>query len=176
LKTQREGEGLKPVWKEFKIEEIFTISTGKRLTQADMKKGKKPFIGASDSNNGITAFVSNSNASQDKNVLGVNYNGSIVESFYHPYQCIFSDDVKRFKIKNRAGDKYLYLFLKQEILKQKEKYQYGYKFNETRMRNQTIVLSSTEFEQPNYDYMRNYMRKIETKLLARYVKYVEIIL
>ena len=34
--------------------------------------------------NGITNFVSNSNDSLDSNVLGVNYNGSIVENFYHP--------------------------------------------------------------------------------------------
>ena len=35
----------------------------------------------------------------DKNVLGVNYNGSVVESFYQPYECIFSEDVKRISFK-----------------------------------------------------------------------------
>ena len=35
----------------------------------------------------------------DKNVLGVNYNGSVVENFYHPYECIFSEDVKRISFK-----------------------------------------------------------------------------
>ncbi len=54
-----------------------------------MKKGNKPFIGATDSNNGITAFVSNTNTSEDSNILGVNYNGSVVDNFYHPYKAIF---------------------------------------------------------------------------------------
>lgn len=50
-----------------------------------MIKGQKPFIGASDSNNGVTAFVKNTNTSEDRNVLGVNYNGSVVENFYQKF-------------------------------------------------------------------------------------------
>lgn len=86
-------------WKNFFIEDELTIKSGKRLTKADMKPGKIPFVGASDSNNGITAFVSNENESTDQNILGVNYNGSVVETFYHPYKATFSDDVKRIGIK-----------------------------------------------------------------------------
>jgi type I restriction-modification system DNA methylase subunit len=39
-------------WKKFKLEDIFCIKKGKRLTKADMINGKTPFIGAIDSNNG----------------------------------------------------------------------------------------------------------------------------
>ena len=124
-------------WKEFFLDEICNINSGVRLTKANMNEGKMPFIGATDSNNGITNFVSNTNKSLDKNVLGVNYNGSVVENFYHPYECIFSDDVKRVSFKDEQGqNKYCYLFLKQMILQQKEKYRYAYKFNGDRMARQ----------------------------------------
>ena len=103
-------------WKEFRICDIFIIKAGKRLTKSDMTSGNKPFIGATDNNNGITEFVSNTNVSEDCNVLGVNYNGSVVENFYHPYTCIFSDDVKRFQTKQVQGNKYIYLFMKTVIL------------------------------------------------------------
>ena len=116
-------------WKEFRLEDIFTIDPGVRLTTANMTMGKRPFIGATDSNNGITAFVDNTNKSLDSNVLGVNYNGSVVENFYHPYEAIFSDDVKRLHLKEVENNKYICLFIKQSLLKQKAKYQYGYKFN-----------------------------------------------
>ena len=96
-------------WKEFFIQDIFYIRPGKRLTKSQMLKGSKPFVGATEFNNGVTAFVSNANLSEDRNVLGVNYNGSVVENFYHPYTCIFSDDVKRFRIKNHEGNVYTYL-------------------------------------------------------------------
>ena len=64
-------------WKEFFLDEICNINSGVRLTKANMNEGKMPFIGATDSNNGITNFVSNTNKSLDKNVLGINYNGSV---------------------------------------------------------------------------------------------------
>lgn len=145
-------------WKEFYIKDIFFINPGKRLTKTNMIDGNKPFIGATDSNNGVTAFVSNSNISEDRNVLGVNYNGSVVESFYHPYSCLFSDDVKRFKLKAISGTKYHYLFFKTVILQQKCKYAYGYKFNEQRMQKQMILLPVTNSGTPDYDFMEQYIK------------------
>lgn len=152
-------------WKEFKIEDIFNISPGKRLTKSDMKSGDLPFIGATDSNNGITNFVSNTNTSLDSNVLGVNYNGSVVENFYHPYECIFSDDVKRLSFKDREGNKYLYLFFKTIILQQKEKYRYGYKFNEDRMKRQSILVPVDTNGEPNWEFIENFMKAIEKEVL-----------
>lgn len=155
---------------EFEIEKIFNLNSGKRLTKADMIKGDKPFIGATDSNNGITEFVSNTNSSEDSNVLGVNYNGSVVENFYHPYTAIFSDDVKRLSFKEIQGNKHLFLFVKTQILKQKVKYQYGYKFNGSRMRKQKIMLPINSEKEPDYEYMENYMKKLEYIKLTEYLK------
>ena len=138
-----------------------------------MHRGLRPFIGASDSNNGITAFVSNENASLGSEVLGVNYNGSVVETFYHPYECIFSDDVKRFSLKNHNGNRFIYLFLKSAILKQQPKYQYGYKFNEARMQRQKLLLPATNDGNPDYEYMEAYTRNIEARQLSRYVAYLK---
>ena len=158
-------------WDEFFIEDISTIKPGKRLTKANMTHGVKPFIGSSDSNNGITEFVSNTNASEDSNVLGVNYNGSVVENFYHPYKAIFTDDVKRLSLKDAEGNKYLYLFLKNAILKQKGKYQYAYKFNEKRLKRQKIMLPVSGNCQPDYDYMEQYIKALLQKKKEEYKEY-----
>ena len=155
-------------WKDFFIGEIFKIKSGVRLTKDNMHAGNIPFVGASDSNNGITAWVANKNMSLDKNVLGVNYNGSVVESFYHPYEAIFSDDVKRFHLKEHANDKYILLFIKNAILQQKQKFQYGYKFNAGRMESQKIMLPVDEDGNPDWEYMEKFMRAQENLLLRRY--------
>ncbi len=160
-------------WKEFYIKDIFFISPGKRLTKSNMIDGNKPFIGATDSNNGVTAFVSNSNISEDRNVLGVNYNGSVVENFYHPYSCLFSDDVKRFKLKAISGTKYHYLFFKTIILQQKCKYAYGYKFNEQRMQKQMILLPVTNSGTPDYDFMEQYIKEREQKITQNYISFTD---
>jgi len=148
-------------WKPFTLDEIFIIKPGIRLTKADMRHGNTPFAGASDSNNGITEFVANSNASLDANVLGVNYNGSVVHNFYHPYKTLFSDDVKRFTFKMVSGNRFLYLFAKTLIFKQREKYAYGYKFNEQRMRRQSILLPVNAAGMPDYPVMEQFMLYLE---------------
>ena len=171
-------------WQNFLLRDIFDIYAGKRLTKADMKKGNRPFIGATDSNNGITEWVSNTNDSMDSNVLGVNYNGSVGETFYHPYECIFSDDVKRLHLKQSLSaaqgqgvsvaskeNKYIMLYLKTAILQQKVKYAYGYKFNESRMLKQSILLPATPENTPDWDYMESYMRSLESQQLVNVLNY-----
>lgn len=155
-------------WKEFFIEDIFKIKSGKRLTKADMVSGNIPFIGATDSTNGITEFIANTNSSLDKNVLGVNYNGSVVYNFYHSYEAVFSDDVKRLSFKETKGNKYSFLFVKTLILQQKSKYEYGYKFNGERMKRQKILLPVNSTGKPDYIFMANYMRQKEKQLLSQY--------
>lgn len=160
-------------WKEFWIEDIVEIKSGVRLTKADQATGKRPFIGSSDNNNGVTGFVSNVNNSLDKNLLGVNYNGSVVDNFYHPYECIFSDDVKRLKFKDKiAQNKYCYLFLKQSILKQKSKYAYGYKFNAARMKRQKIMLPINTKGIIDYDFIKKYMVIQEIKEIYQIIHYL----
>ena len=160
-------------WAAFAIQDICEIHSGVRLTKQDMQEGKIPFVGASDSNNGITAFIANKNASLDKDVLGVNYNGSVVENFYHPYECLFSDDVKRLKIKSKQAGKYAYLFLKTMILKQKSKYQYGYKFNAARMTKQKILLLVDTDGRPDWQEVERFMRKLELRKIIDYLNHLE---
>lgn len=160
-------------WKTFLIRDVLTISAGKRLTKADMQIGNRPFIGATDSfiNNGITEWVNNTNESIDQNLLGVNYNGSVGEVFYHPYECIFSDDVKRLHLKDLPDSKYIMLFIKTAIVQQKVKYAYGYKFNEQRMLKQPIMLPITSDGTPDWKYMDSYMRHIESQQILKYLQH-----
>ena len=161
-------------WKAFKIEDVFEIKSGVRLTKKAQQTGKIPFIGASDSNNGITSFVSNRNSSTDKNVLGVNYNGSVVHSFYHPYTCVFSDDVKRLHLKEKSyANREVYLFIKQMIFTQKVKYAYGYKFNAERMRRQPILLPTSSSDKPDFMFMQNFILQEEAKLYKKIIERFE---
>lgn len=153
-------------WKEFFLEDVVIINSGKRLTKADMQLGNMPFIGASEANNGITMFTSSSNESLDSNVLGVNYNGSVGFSFYHPYKALFSDDVKRVKwIDETHNNRYTLLFLSTAIRQQKDKYAYGYKFNAQRMKRQKVLLPVTKEGLLDWEFMEDYMKTKEQQIL-----------
>lgn len=161
-------------WKPFFIggkNGLFEIYSGKRLTASNMNDGGCPFIGATDSNNGITNWVSNKNETYDSNVLGVNYNGSVVENFYHPYYCIFSDDVKRLHLRNYEDNPFVLLFFSRLILMQKAKYTYGYKFNGARMNRQKILVPITSGGNPDYDYMEKYSKNLMRKKIQSYIDY-----
>ena len=161
-------------WEPRAIQEVFTISPGKRLESRNREPGKRPFIGALDNSNGVVQFVSDTNESLDCNVLGVNYNGNGMGiGFYHPYECVFSDDVKRFHLKNTEDCKELALFTKALIAKQRDKFGYLYKFNAKRMAATSILLPVTASGEPDYEYMAEYTRQKRNAMLAKYRAYVE---
>ena len=160
-------------WDAFLISDVFEILPGKRLVAADSTPGKRPFIGALDNSNGVARFVNDTNVSLDKNVLGVNYNGNgMVIGFYHPYECIFSDDVKRFHLKNHKDDAFVLLFMKVAILQQKSKFGYLYKFNAERMANTRIMLPVTDDGTPDYEYMEQYAKNLMLRKYKQYLAYL----
>jgi len=155
------------------ISDVFDILPGKRLVSSDSKDGDRPFIGALDNSNGVARFVSDTNASLDRNVLGVNYNGNgMVIGFYHPYECIFSDDVKRFHLKGYDDDMYVLLFMKTVILMQKQKFGYLYKFNADRMSHTSILLPITVDGEPDYDFMESFGRRMMQSKYNQYLAYL----
>lgn len=155
--------------------DVLRIANGVRLTKADMAIGKRPFIGASEACNGVTGFVGNANSSIDKEVLGVNYNGSVGFSFYHPYEALFSDDVKRVRWKDEdANNKYTLLYLSAAIAQQRGKYAYGYKFNAQRMKRQIVMLPSLPDGTLDYSYMEQTMRVMEYDTINTYLHSITI--
>ena len=161
-------------WEAAEIKDVFTIGSGVRLESRNRSSGRRPFIGALDNSNGVVQFVDDINASLDSNVLGVNYNGNGMGiGFYHPYECIFSDDVKRFHLKDADDTTETLLFVKALIEKQRSKFGYLYKFNAKRMAATSIMLPVIDSGEPDYEYMSEYVQKCRKILLAKYRAYVE---
>lgn len=158
----------------FFMEDILHIANGVRLTKADMTIGNCPFVGASEVCNGITEFIDNTNASIEKEVLGVNYNGSVGFSFYHPYEALFSDDVKRVRWKaNKHNNRHTLLFLSTAIACQRRKFAYGYKFNTQRMRRQKILLPVESDGSLHWQYIQESMEKAETDCILAYLRTIK---
>jgi len=144
-------------WKSFRYGDLFEIRKGKRLTKEDMVAGAIPFIGATDSDNGITAFVGNDENLHDGNTITVSYNGSIAESFYQPVPFVASDDVNVLEPKFGL-DKYIGLFLCTLIRREKYRYNYGRKWHAEKMRESRIRLPVKADGQPDWPLMRDYVR------------------
>ena len=159
-------------WDEFVLDDIFTVGAGKRLETRNKIEGMRPFIGATDNGNGVTGFVGNDNASKDSNVLGVNYDGAPCIAFYHPYECIFTDSVKRLHLKNQEDNKFVLLFFTSIFAMQRVKYSYGYKFKEKRMHRQKLMLPVDDKGKPDYAYMTHYSTEMRGGMLMRYKNFI----
>lgn len=160
-------------WHEFPLDDVFTVGAGKRLETRNKIPGTRPFVGATDNGNGVTGFVGNDNVSKDNNVLGVNYNGAPCIAFYHPYECIFTDDVKRLHLRNYKDNIFVLLFFTSVFAQQRSKYSYGYKFNEQRMLRQKLMLPVNDSGEPDYEYMEQYSQNMMLKKYKQYLAYMD---
>ncbi len=154
-------------WGEFFIEDIAEILSGKDIYGSERIKGNTPYISATANNNGIGHFVGNDNPTKESGCLSVNRNGSVGYSFYHPYNALFSNDCRKLRLK--SSNKHVGIFISQQITRQKGKYGYGYKMGTARLKRQKIMLPVNDQNEPDYNYMENYMKQLEYKKLNEYL-------
>jgi type I restriction enzyme M protein len=156
-------------WSDFFIEDIAEIISGKDIYEAERSYGETPYISSTAQNNGIGHFVGNINGTLEKNCLSVNRNGSVGYSFYHPYKGLFSNDCRKLRPKYKS--KYVGLFLANQIARQREKYNYGYKMGTARLKRQKIMLPVSKLGEPCYAYMEQYMINLEYKKRKNYLDF-----
>lgn len=145
-------------WKWFRYDQIFEIKKGKRLTKADMVDGDIPYIGATDSNNGITARVSNSEHLHSANTITVSYNGSIAEAYYQTKMFWATDDVNVLYPKFEMTP-FSALFLTTIINKEKYRFNYGRKWDKELMQVSKIKLPIDKTDNPDWQWIEKYVKE-----------------
>lgn len=155
-------------WGEFSIDSIANIKSGCDWEVYNRRSGLVPFIGASSLNNGVTDFVEISGKEKyvDNGVIGVNRNGSVGYAFYHPYNAYFSGDTRFLEIIKYKNNRFVNQFILTAILKQKDKYAYGYKMGTDRIKRQFIKLP-VKNGVPDFEFMEQYMKRIENIVIQR---------
>ena len=165
-------------WKWFRYDEIFEIKKGffnKKPEESGF--GTIPFIGATDSNNGVTSWYtideidSTPKAENTENVslnekifetpcITVSNNGSVGYAFYQtqPFTC--SHDVNPLYLKDRTVilTPMLAIFLCGIIECEQFRWTYGRKWRPERMPNSLIKLPINEKEQPDWQWMEDYAK------------------
>ncbi len=150
-------------WKWFSYDEIFEIKKGKRLTKADMQDGNIPYIGAIDSNNGISAYISNDEHLHQGNTITVSYNGSIAVAFYQTTKFWATDDVNVLYPKFTLN-RYIAMFLITLIHREKYRFNYGRKWDKELMEASLIKLPAVKIApneyEPNWRFMEDYIKSL----------------
>lgn len=146
-------------WFEIGDERLFKIEKGKRLTKADMIDGNIPYIGAIDSNNGLSALIANNEQLHEANTITVSYNGSIAEAFYQDKEYWATDDVNVL-YPNFALNKYIAMFIITILHNEKYRFNYGRKWKKELMEKSKIKLPVDESGNPDWLFMEDFIKSL----------------
>ena len=152
------------VWKWFKLggdDGLFDIRKGKRLTSDDQTDGNTPYIGAIDSNNGVTNYIGQ-NPIHEGNTISLSYNGSVGEAFYQPVPYWATDDVNALYLRDEYGTltPATGLFVCTVLKHDKYRYSYGRKWTLDNMNDTMVKLPATSEGKPDWQYMENYIKSL----------------
>lgn len=167
-------------WKEFRYDEIFDIQKGYYNKKPPVTNDKTaiPFIGATDKNNGITAYISIDNIQRyskigtinpdepienkifKRNCITVSNNGSVGEAFYQEKDFTCTHDVNPLYLLNYELNKYIAMFLCVLIKQEKYRWNYGRKWRPVRMPKSIIKLPVKINGELDWDFMENYVKTI----------------
>jgi type I restriction-modification system DNA methylase subunit len=169
-------------WKWFRYDEIFSIKKGfYNKKPEEVKNGELPFIGATDSNNGITMFTDietvdlTSKTGDGKNTdlknklyngncITVSNNGSVGYAFYQAQHFTCTHDVNPLYLKNHELNVYIAIFLCTLIEKEKYRWAYGRKWRPKRMPSSLIKLPIRKDDNeeiiPDWDFMESFIKTL----------------
>lgn len=167
MKIAKENLKLENIkWKEFTLEQIFSeIKRGKRLIEKDRIKGNIPYYSASKENNGLTDLISNPLfVEKDKIIIT-----TFCDCYYIEGNFTASDEITMFG--NEKLNKYNGLFLANIIKNNASKFAFGYKAFTERLKRQIIQLPKDEMNNPNWQFMEDYMKAIEKEHLEKITAY-----
>lgn len=122
-------------------------------------------------NNGIKYLVGNNNETLESNCISVNRNGSVGYSFYHKYPALYSNDCRKLRLK-KCNNEYVSLFMTNQIMQQKDKYNYSIKMGTSRLKKQMIMLPVSECGEPDYIFMEKYGKLLVMKKCQQYLDYI----
>ena len=166
-------------WAKFVISEIFDCfvsgkSKGLNHLTEDTTLGR-PYIGATNRNNGILSFVrDDAKLIQKGNAIGFikNGNGSAGYAIYKHESFISTSDV----IFAYASwlNKYNGLFITTCSDMSAEKYSHGYKWTKERLLKSGIMLPVNKHGSPDYEFMEQYGRHIMLQKYKQYLNYINV--
>ena len=156
------------------IGELFTVE-GTTTTRPEnlVKNGRIPRVTCSATNNGLDD-VYNNEATERGHVITID-SATIGFTAYHDYDFIATDHVEKLTLCSRFMSRYLGLSLVTAIrCATRQKYNYGYKFSQDRIRRQTIFLPVDDDGLPDWNFMEGYMRKCERTMIEEYISRIRV--
>ncbi|PAF54820.1 restriction endonuclease subunit S [Mycoplasmopsis agassizii] len=159
-------------YKDFTISSVFQVS-GTETTHPSklIANGKVPRITCSSQDNGFDNVYQNQPTEKGSVITIDSATDGIIN--WQPTDFIATDHVEKISfLDNKIMNKYLGLFIKTSLIVAiKNKYGYGYKFSQKRIRQQKLLLPIDKRQNIDYSYMENQVKNILNKKANAIIKY-----
>ena len=109
------------------------------------------------------------------NAICVTNNGSVGYAYYQQHEFTCTHDVNSLYLKSRILNKYIAMFLIRCIEQQRVCFAYARKWRPKRMVKSRLLLPIDETGNPDWTYMENYMRNVESEQILGYFKAIGLI-
>lgn len=159
-------------WAEFRIGDRFIVS-GTVTTQPYSlgNQGKTPRVTCASGDNGYERFYDNV-ATEQGGVLTVD-SATVGTVTYQPYEFIATDHVEKISLDSHMN-MYVGQFMKVAITCScGGKYQYGYKFSQTRIKRQVVMLPINDLGEPDFEYMEQYSKNMMLRKYQQYLAFLD---
>lgn len=160
-------------WKQFKLSSIFKIENCKCSKISGIPKGTTPYVGATNRNNGVMNFVKADKKLITKgNCLAFicDGEGSVGYSIYKSEDFVGSTTVKVGR--NDNLNKYNATFITTIADTVRSKYNFGFKRNETHLKNEILILPANSQGEPDFVFMETFMKQKEQEKIREYNNYI----
>ena len=149
-------------WKEFEIENLFSISRPPARLANEFEKGDIPFVASGNENNGVEKYVAVKDEILDKKgCISVSpVDGSC---FYQPYDFLGRGGAGSsiILLRNARINQYNAFFVCSVLRKVCSKYNYSNMGSASKIKQEKILLPATPAGEPDWKYMEMYMRGVE---------------
>ena len=147
-------------WGKFIVGDLFTIDRGKRQKAQDRVKGDIPYYSASNEANGMTDIIGNPTFTDKDAIIGTTFG----DFFYVNGVFSGSDEITIYHHPKVDGNEYIGLFVVSALKQNKHKYSFTSKMFKNRAEKDFIYLPIDSSGEPDWLYMENYMKALETKV------------
>lgn len=164
-------------WKKFKIGDLFDFQRKSASGLAHLEKIDKgiSYLGATNRNNGVLDYVKPiEKYVYEGNAIAFirNGEGSMGYSVYKTERFMATQDISVGY--NENLNRYSGMFITTFADRVRGKYNFGYKRNQKRLESEIIELPVNQNGNPHWDYMSQFMKRLEAEKLGKVLEYIYI--
>ena len=174
-------------WKEFSFPDVLEIKKGFYNKKPEGSgSGSIPFLGTTDSNNGVTQYLTLDEIKKSTrtgavpnsplerklfpgHAIAVTNDGSVGHAYYQETKFTCSHSINPLYLKHHEMNVYEACFLITLIEKQGKSFQYARKWRPSRMVRSKIMLPVMDTGEPDYQFMEDYIKEL---MLKKYFQYL----